>query len=128
MGYQALIQPVRVSLNIAIGRQALYSNISGSSNVALGATALIFLWTGPAMSQSVPCWAQYCISRERPCEHPIQYFLGDSTNLWQVNAVEIVIGYAAEGSELSGNIGNTSVVATVLQGNVGVGTYNSKSK
>ncbi|MFA4837788.1 MAG: hypothetical protein WC749_17195, partial [Dehalococcoidia bacterium] len=95
-------------LNSAIGSEALYSNETGSYNSALGNSAGRYLADG-ASGNIAPTNSLYL-------GYDTRALVGGGTN-------EIVIGASAIG--LGSNtvvLGNTSVVTTALNGNVGIGT------
>ncbi len=107
VGYQALQNTTTGTGNSALGVGALQANTTGSSNIAMGYQAGRYITDG-ATSNATSGTSVY---------------LGNGTKaLASGDANEIVIGYNATG--LGSNtvvLGNSSIITTALQGNVGIG-------
>ena len=107
IGYFALFSNTSGNYNSAIGTYALRFNTSGSYNTAIGHSAGIFI-TGGANPNQTSNTSLYLGMDTKA------YANGDSN--------EIVIGYNTTGyGSNTVALGNTSIVETVLQGNVGIG-------
>lgn len=107
IGYAALYSNTSGNYNSAIGTYALRFNTSGSYNTAIGHSAGIFI-TGGANPNQTSNTSLYLGMDTKA------YANGDSN--------EIVIGYNTTGyGSNTVALGNTSIVETVLQGNVGIG-------
>ena len=136
--------------NAAFGDATLYNNLGGSFNAGFGATALQANTSG-SNNTAVGYAALYSLTGSYSNNTAIGYFAGRYYNgttgaLTQVtnstflgygasalngtgDTNETVIGYNAIG--LGSNtvvLGNSSVVTTQLQGNVGIGTVSPSSK
>ena len=107
MGFNALAAVSSGSENTAVGNLAL-TNSTGSNNTAVGFDAGQL--TGGGANNSL--------------------FLGYGTNPLNNNDTnEVVIGYTVTGNGSNTvTLGNTSIVATVLQGNIGIGTFAPNGK
>jgi hypothetical protein len=108
-GFSAL-QNATGSSNTAIGRNALVNITSGTSNVAVGQDAGRFTLAGASNLTNFN-----------------SIFIGlDTRSSANGNGNEIVIGYNAIGNgSNTATIGNSSIVATYLQGQVKVGSFAS---
>ncbi len=107
MGFNSLAAVSSGGSNTAVGNLAL-TNSTGSNNTALGFDAGQL--TGGGASNSL--------------------FLGYSTNPLNNNDTnEVVIGYTVTGNGSNTvTLGNNSIVSTILQGNIGVGTFAPNGK
>jgi hypothetical protein len=124
-GYAALFSNTTGSYNSAQGYGALYSNTTGNYNSAQGMYALYSNTTGSGNSAQGYQAGRYLAdgSTGRTTGNNGLYLGYSSKASADGTDNEIVIGYNAIG--LGSNtvvLGNTSIVTTVLRGNVGIGT------
>ncbi|MCP4551723.1 MAG: hypothetical protein GY834_06720, partial [Bacteroidetes bacterium] len=132
IGTQALYNNYNVDGNTAVGYSSLYFNVDGKGNSAYGKSSLYFLnfnnkdggnnntaigneagkyFTGGAWENKLTTSNQ-------------SIFIGAATKALKDTSVnEIVIGYNAIGNgDSTVTIGDSSIISTHLQGNVGIGT------
>ncbi len=112
-------------VNVAIGYQALYDNTTGYDNVAVGHQAL---WYNSTTTNNVALGAQagsYYNGYGPNQTSSNSIYLGSGTDaLADGDTNETVIGYNAVGNGSNTvTLGNTSVVSTILEGNIGIGTF-----
>jgi hypothetical protein len=123
-GFQTLLYNTTGGYNTAIGFNALLENSSGSSNTATGFQALNFNTTGHlniAYGQEAGRYIAGGMEHNSTSNNSV--YLGSLTEAsMDGNENEIVIGYDATGSGSNTvTLGNTSIVSTILRGNVTVG-------
>jgi len=113
LGYNAMIGNTTGIYNSAVGIGVMFGNQTGSYNVALGHEAGYRIAAGGSNTTS-----DYSV------------YLGDSTRARADNDQnEIVIGYNAYGiGSNTAVLGNDSITATALKGNIGIGTTNPIEK
>ena len=124
MGYYADGNINGGNQNTAVGYEALFGNISASYNTAVGYNALALNQIGN-YNTAIGDSAGYLISSAFPNQssnnsvyigNGVEAFANGDTN-------EIVIGANAVGiGSYTVELGNSSIVTTQLQGNVGIGT------
>ena len=107
LGVNALYSDTIGNNNISIGNDSLKLNTTGSQNIAIGTGALLSNTTG---SQNI--------------------YIGINSNSSRVSSTnEMAIGYNVVGiGDNTIVLGNSSILTTRLQGNVGVGTNNPNEK
>jgi len=120
-GFQTLLYNTTGGYNTAIGFNALLENSSGSSNTATGFQALNFNTTGHlniAYGQEAGRYIAGGMEHNSTSNNSV--YLGSLTEAsMDGNENEIVIGYDATGSGSNTvTLGNTSIVSTILRGNV----------
>jgi trimeric autotransporter adhesin len=107
-GLQALYLNTTGAYNVATGYRALYANTTGSNNIATGYQAGRYIANGSTANET----------------SSNSLYLGVNTKALSSGGTnEIVIGCGATG--LGSNtvtLGDSSIVTTALQGNVGIGT------
>ena len=115
--------------NTALGHRAMYYNQTGSSNVALGFSALWRLTSG-IRNVVIGDQSGIATSTGNLTVANDSIFIGaGATALGDNQTNQVVIGRQAQG--LGSNtvvLGNSSVVTTQLQGNVGIGTTSPSFK
>ncbi len=102
------------SQNVLIGSNALANDTTGSNNTAIGYNAGSYIANGSTGNTT----GNYNV------------FLGQATKaLADGDQNEIVIGYNTIGSGSNTvTLGNTNIIKTILQGNIGIGATNPSSK
>ena len=114
IGFSALAETTTTNFNTAVGNNCLGNITTGFRNTAVGNDAGKFIADGATPNstgnQSI--------------------FIGDSAKaLANAQNNQIVIGYDAIGNGANtATIGNSSIVKTILKGNVGIGTTSPGSK
>ena len=124
IGYFALYSNTSGSDNSAIGAYALYSNTSGNYNSAIGTYALRFNTSGSYNTAIGHSAGIFITGGANPNQTSnTSLYLGMDTKAYaNGDSNEIVIGYNTTGyGSNTVALGNTSIVETVLQGNVGIG-------
>lgn len=122
VGYMALSQSLSTESNVAIGKYALYWS-NADFNVAVGRSALVSAFSadnvaiGYAAGNNIQYGYQNVI-------------IGSRTDASRADAVnQIAIGYATDGvADNTAVIGNNSISATILKGNLGLGTNTPTEK
>jgi hypothetical protein len=113
-GYQALNENTTGSYNSAFGWYALGNNTTGSSNVGIGQYAGLFIENSSTPNST----------------SSNSVFIGVGTKaLADAQTNQIVIGHNAIGAGSNTvTLGNSSIVTTILRGNVGIGTTSPSDK
>ena len=130
LGIQALNDNTSGNNNSAMGSQALFWNSLGGNNSAFGYSSLEFIGDGgstPVDNTAIGYNAgSHVLSGGLLTNLSQSTFLGDNTEaLLNGDANETVIGYNAIGNGSNTvTLGSAAVVSTILQGNIGVGTFN----
>lgn len=111
--------------NVAVGMSALISNTSGGNNAAFGTNALSLNTTGlsnTAIGTQAGSWAGASAVNNTDSTNSV--FVGSNTRpLADGQTNQIVIGNGAIGhGSNTVTLGNSSIVTTILRGNVGIGT------
>ena len=123
-GYNVLYSNLTGNKNTANGYQALYSNTSGGNNTANGYEALYSNTTGLNNTANGYRAGRFTNTGANNTDSDNSVFIGyDSRPSADAQTNQIVIGYQARG--LGSNtvvIGDTNIVTTRLQGDVGIGT------
>jgi hypothetical protein len=118
------------SSNIAVGRSALYNNTTGSNNLGVGNSSLGGNLIGNNNVAIGHQAARYISGSTSYTSANNSIYIGALTKPFADGMTnEIVIGYDAKG--LGSNsvlIGSSSILTTVLRGNVGIGTTTPSSK
>lgn len=110
--------------NVAVGMSALISNTSGGNNAAFGTNALSLNTTGlsnTAIGTQAGSWAGASAVNNTDSTNSV--FVGSNTRpLADGQTNQIVIGNGAIGhGSNTVTLGNSSIVTTILRGNVGIG-------
>src|SRR6185369_2586661 len=129
MGVNTLMSNTTGSNNTAVGPHALNSNILGDDNSAFGHNSLIYS-VGNSNSALGAKAGSYLADGVTGATPSSSLFLGYDTRAMVAGGTnEIVIGASAIGNgSNSVTLGNTSILTTILQGNVGIGTVTPTSK
>jgi hypothetical protein len=111
--------------NVAVGLNSLVSNTTGTNNVGIGANALGTLTTGinnTAIGAVAGAFAGTTADDNTTSNTSV--FIGAGTRPLANNQTnQIVIGNSAIGhGSNTVTLGNSSIVTTILRGNVGIGT------
>jgi hypothetical protein len=126
IGNNSLLSNTNGFANTATGANSLFRNMSGIFNVAIGVDSLFNITTGSSnIAIGVNSGSLTTGGTQNQTSSNSIYIGGETKSSTSGNTNEIIIGDNADGrGSNTTTLGNTSIVATYIEGQVKVGSFN----